>query len=65
MEFEKEGLMSKEYEAFTVALEKVLSVSHAEIKQLEDEEKSKIALAPKRKRKVKPSASDRVSPEKD
>jgi hypothetical protein len=53
VEFSKEGVMNKEYQAFTEALEKVLSVSHAEIKKREDEEKARKSLAP-RKRKVKP-----------
>ena len=63
--------MSKEYEAFSHALEQVLSVSHDEIKRRESEEHSKRHLAPRKqsknkKRKAKkPSASGHAADEKD
>lgn len=62
---DKEGDMSKEYEAFSKALEQVLSVSHAEIKRREAEEKAKKKIAPRRRKPKKTSASDRASPEKN
>jgi hypothetical protein len=50
--------MSKKYRAFSDALEKVLSVTHAEIKQLEaDEKKKRTFTGKKRGRKPKPPAS--------
>jgi hypothetical protein len=65
MESEQEGRMSKEQDAFNMALEKVLSVSHAEIKQRETEQKSAKMLAPRKRKAKKPSASGRVSRGKD
>jgi hypothetical protein len=57
--------MSKEYDAFANALERVLSVSHDEIKRREAEEKSKKALAPRKRKAKKSSASGRASRRKD
>jgi hypothetical protein len=57
--------MNKEYEAFTEALEKILSVSHDEIKRREAEVKSIKEIAPRRRKPRKTSASDHASPEKD
>jgi hypothetical protein len=49
--------LSKEYEAFNIALEKVLSVSHDEIKRREAEEKAKKELAPRRRKTKKKSSA--------
>jgi hypothetical protein len=51
-------MKSKKYRAFTEALEKVLSVTHTEIKQREAAEKAqRIFTAKKRGRKPKPPVS--------
>jgi len=59
------GMKSKEYKKFSEALEKVLSVSHREIKQREGKDKELPEIV-RRKRKPKASASqDRVSGENE
>jgi hypothetical protein len=57
-------MKSKEFRAFTEALEKVLSVTPDEIKHREAEEKEKRKYTGK-KRGPKTPASGRVSAEKD
>ncbi len=57
-------MKSKEYHAFTEALEKVLSVTPAEIKQREAEEKAKRKYTGK-KRGPKAPASGRALADKD
>jgi hypothetical protein len=57
-------MKSKEYAAFSEALEKVLSVTHTEIKQREAADKM-VRKYTGKKRKPKASASGRVSRGKD
>lgn len=57
-------MKSKEYHAFTEALEKILSVTPTEIKRREAGEKTKRNYVGK-KRGPKPSASGRASTGKD
>lgn len=57
--------LSKEFDAFTEALEKVLSVSHVEIKRREAAYMAERKIE-KAKREIKPPASeDHASHEKD
>jgi hypothetical protein len=57
-------MKSKKYRTFTVALEKILSVTPTEIKQRETREKANRKYTGK-KRGPKPSASDRALADKD
>jgi hypothetical protein len=57
-----------EFEEFTTLVDRVLSVPHAEILRREKVYQKQVAQNPKRrgpKRKVKPSAADHVSTDKD
>ena len=59
-------MKSKKYRAFTEALERVLSVTHTEIKQHESADKAKRSFSGKKRGpKPKTSASDRASGDKD
>jgi hypothetical protein len=59
--------MTKEYDKFRDALERVLSVTHSEIKNLEAEDKERRNYVMKKRgpKKKKPSVSGRAKDAKD